>query len=84
VLRGEQVIEIFTADVDASIRRRAEPGIRLDRLAIRLPTLEDRFLVFGLGSISMISLAVVNAARVNSKEPASGLAAWPRMFLSGV
>lgn len=47
----------------------------------------DLFLVFTLGSVSMISLALVIAARVHSEELASGLLnliGWPMMFLSGV
>lgn len=45
------------------------------------------FLVFALGSISMISLGVLVAARVRSEETAGGLLnllSWPMMFLSGV
>ena len=44
VLRGEQVIEILTADVDSTIRRLVELGTPLDRLVIRPRTLEDLFL----------------------------------------
>ncbi len=45
------------------------------------------FLVFALGTISMISLSLVIAARVGSEETAGGLlnlVSWPMMFLSGV
>ena len=47
----------------------------------------DLLLVFTLGSVSMISLALVVAARVSSEELAGGLLnliGWPMMFLSGV
>jgi ABC-2 type transport system ATP-binding protein len=44
VLRGEQVIEILTADVDTTIRRLVELGTPLNRLVIRPRTLEDLFL----------------------------------------
>jgi ABC-2 type transport system permease protein len=47
----------------------------------------DLLLVFTLGSVSMISLALVVAARVRSEELAGGLLnliGWPMMFLSGV
>ncbi|MBI3561202.1 MAG: ABC transporter permease [Gammaproteobacteria bacterium] len=45
------------------------------------------FLVFALGTISMISLGLLIAARVSSEETAGGLLnlfSWPMMFLSGV
>lgn len=45
------------------------------------------FLVFALGTVSMISLSLVIAARVSSEEMAGGLLnlfSWPMMFLSGV
>jgi len=47
----------------------------------------DLFLVFTLGSICMISLSLLIAARVSSEELAGGLLnliSWPMMFLSGV
>ncbi len=47
----------------------------------------DLLLVFTLGSVSMISLALLVAARVSSEELAGGLLnliGWPMMFLSGV
>ena len=47
----------------------------------------DLFLVFALGSISLISLGLVVAARVRSEETAGGLLnmlSWPMMLLSGV
>ena len=47
----------------------------------------DLFLVFTLGSVSMISLSLLIAARVSSEELAGGLLnliSWPMMFLSGV
>jgi ABC-type polysaccharide/polyol phosphate export permease len=45
------------------------------------------FLVFVLGSISMISIGLLIAARTASEELAGGLLnliSWPMMFLSGV
>ncbi|MCW9024202.1 MAG: ABC transporter permease [Gammaproteobacteria bacterium] len=45
------------------------------------------FLVFALGTLSMISLSLIIAARVTSEETAGGLLnlfSWPMMFLSGV
>jgi ABC-type multidrug transport system permease subunit len=45
------------------------------------------FLVFALGSISMISLGLVVSSRTSSEELAGGLlnlCTWPMMFLSGV
>jgi ABC-2 type transport system permease protein len=45
------------------------------------------FLVFLLGAVSLISLALLIAARLKSEELAGGLlnaASWPMMFLSGV
>jgi len=45
------------------------------------------FLVFALGTLSMISLSLIIAARVTSEEMAGGLLnlfSWPMMFLSGV
>lgn len=47
----------------------------------------DLFILFTLGSISMISLSLLVAARVASEELAGGLLnvlSWPMMFLSGV
>ena len=47
----------------------------------------DLFILFTLGSISMISLSLLVAARVSSEELAGGLLnilSWPMMFLSGV
>jgi len=45
------------------------------------------FLVFALGTLSMISLSLIIAARISSEETAGGLLnlfSWPMMFLSGV
>lgn len=45
------------------------------------------FLVFALGTISMISLGLLIAARIKSEEMAGGLVnlvSWPMMFLCGV
>jgi len=45
------------------------------------------FLVFALGSLSMISLGLIIAARISSEETAGGLLnlfSWPMMFFSGV
>ncbi len=45
------------------------------------------FLIFALGTVSMISLSLVVAARITSEEAAGGLlnlVSWPMMFLSGV
>lgn len=45
------------------------------------------FIVFALGTISMISLSLIIAARTTSEETAGGLLnliSWPMMFLSGV
>lgn len=45
------------------------------------------FFVFALGTLSMISLSLIIAARVSSEETAGGLLnlfSWPMMFLSGV
>lgn len=45
------------------------------------------FLVFALGTISMISLGLLIAARIRSEEMAGGLLnmiSWPMMFLCGV
>lgn len=45
------------------------------------------FLIFALGSLSMISLGLVIAARITSEEMAGGLLnlfSWPMMFFSGV
>jgi ABC-2 type transport system permease protein len=47
----------------------------------------DLFVLFAVGSVSMICLALVVAARVASEELAGGLLnliSWPMMFLSGV
>lgn len=47
----------------------------------------DLLLLFTLGSISMISLGLLVAARIASEELAGGvlnLISWPMMFLSGV
>lgn len=47
----------------------------------------DLFLVFTLGSLSMISLGLIIAARISSEETAGGLLnlfSWPMMFFSGV
>lgn len=44
-------------------------------------------LVFALGSLSMISLGLIIAARISSEETAGGLLnlfSWPMMFFSGV
>jgi ABC-type multidrug transport system permease subunit len=45
------------------------------------------FLVFMLGSFSMISMGLLVAARISSEELAGGvlnIISWPMMFLSGV
>jgi ABC-type multidrug transport system permease subunit len=45
------------------------------------------FLVFALGTVSMISLSLIIAARITSEETAGGLLnliSWPMMFFSGV
>ncbi|MDH5369752.1 MAG: ABC transporter permease, partial [Gammaproteobacteria bacterium] len=45
------------------------------------------FLIFALGSLSMISLGLIIAARITSEETAGGLLnlfSWPMMFFSGV
>jgi len=45
------------------------------------------FLVFALGSLNMISLGLIIAARISSEEMAGGLLnlfSWPMMFFSGV
>ena len=47
----------------------------------------DLLLVFALGTLSMISMSLLIAARVRSEELASGLLnllSWPMVFLSGV
>lgn len=47
----------------------------------------DLFVIFLLGTISVISLSLLVAARVRSEELAGGmlnLISWPMMFLSGV
>ena len=47
----------------------------------------DLFIVFTLGTISMISLGLLIAARLSSEELAGGLLnliSWPMIFLSGV
>ena len=47
----------------------------------------DLLILFTLGSVTMISLALLVAARVSSEELAGGLLnmiTWPMMFLSGV
>ena len=47
----------------------------------------DLFIVFALGSLSMISLGLIIAARISSEETAGGLLnlfSWPMMFFSGV
>lgn len=47
----------------------------------------DLFLVFALGALSMISLALIIAARITSEETAGGilnLFSWPMMFFSGI
>jgi ABC-2 type transport system permease protein len=53
----------------------------------RLGSLLDLYLIFALGSASMISLGLLVAARVTSEELAGGvlnMLSWPMMFLSGV
>ncbi len=45
------------------------------------------FIVFALGSLNMISLGLIIAARISSEETAGGLLnlfSWPMMFFSGV
>ena len=45
------------------------------------------FIVFALGTLSLISLSLIIAARTTSEETAGGLLnllSWPMMFLSGV
>jgi ABC-type multidrug transport system permease subunit len=47
----------------------------------------DLFILFALGTFSIISLGLIIAARTASEELASGLLnllSWPMMFLSGV
>ena len=47
----------------------------------------DLFLVFALGTFSLISLSLIVASRTKSEEAAGGLLnmiSWPMMFLSGV
>jgi ABC-2 type transport system permease protein len=47
----------------------------------------DLFLLFSLGTLSMISMGLLVAARISSEETAGGLLnviSWPMMFLSGV
>lgn len=47
----------------------------------------DLFIIFTLGTISMISLGLLIAARLSSEELAGGLLnliSWPMIFLSGV
>jgi len=47
----------------------------------------DLFIIFTLGSLCMISLSLLVAARVRNEELAGGLLnliSWPMMFLSGV
>ncbi|UPT74316.1 MAG: ABC transporter permease [Elusimicrobiota bacterium] len=53
----------------------------------RLGSLLDLYLIFALGSASMIALGLLVAARVTSEELAGGvlnMLSWPMMFLSGV
>ena len=44
ILRGEDCVEIPTRDVDAAIRSLIQHGVKLSRLQIRPPTLDDLFL----------------------------------------
>lgn len=47
----------------------------------------DLFLLFSLGTMSMISMGLLVAARISSEETAGGILnviSWPMMFLSGV
>jgi|CXWL01.1.fsa_nt_gi ABC-type multidrug transport system permease subunit len=53
----------------------------------RLGSLLDLYLIFALGSASLVSLGLLVAAQVTSEEFAGGLLnmlSWPMMFLSGV